>query len=127
MRSASLGSWFRAFRKLGFVLLLTLGCGTPMHDPKVTFGTNFTPPALTALAPNTAPVNSTPFVMSVDGNNFGRDAVVFWNNVPQSTRFMSPTQLQVEITADDLMQFGMAHVYVQTAGRTSNTVDFNVT
>ena len=109
------------------VLVFTLGCGSPMHDPKVTFSTNFSPPALTVLEPNTAPVNSVPFVMIVNGNNFGPDSLVFWNKVPQSTRFMGPKQLQASVTADDLMQFGMAEVYVQTAGMTSNTVTFNVT
>jgi IPT/TIG domain len=116
MRSAS----------LLLAVVFTLGCGTPGRDPKVTFTTNFSPPALTTLEPNTVPVNSTPFVLTVNGNNFGRDALVFWNNVPQSTRFVSPTQLLVAITADDLTQFGFAQVFVQTAGLTSNTVDFNV-
>ena len=116
MRSAS----------LLLLVVLSVGCGSSMRDPKVSFGTSFTPPALMALAPNSVPVNSTPFVMTVTGNNFGRDAVVFWNNVPQSTRFVSPTQLQVSITADDLMQFGLAQVFVRTAGMTSNTVDFDV-
>lgn len=135
MRSARLcptfrlcpGKLFRALGSVGFAVIFTLGCGTSMRDPKVGFGTSFTPPALMSLAPNSVPVNSTPFVMTVTGNNFGRDAVVFWNNVPQSTRFVSATQLQVSITADDLMQFGLAHVYVRTAAMTSNTVDFEVT
>ena len=117
MRSAS----------LLLAVLLTLGCGTPMHDPKVTFTTNFSPPALTGLVPNAVPVNSSPFVLTVNGNNFGRDSVVFWNDVPQSTRFVGSTQLLVEITADDLTQFGFAQVHVLTAGLTSNTVDFDVT
>jgi hypothetical protein len=107
-------------------VVFSVGCGSAMHDPKVTFGTNFNPPALTTLVPNTVPVNSSPFVMTVNGNNFGADAVVFWNNVPQSTRFLSATELQVVLTVADLEQFGMAHVYVQTGGLTSNTVDFNV-
>jgi hypothetical protein len=108
-------------------VVFTLGCGTPGRDPKVSFTTNFSPPALTTLVPNTVPVNSSPFVMTVSGNNFGRDAVVFWNGVPQRTVFLSATQLQVFVTVDDLTEFGFAQVFVQTAGLTSNTVDFNVT
>jgi hypothetical protein len=123
MRSASL-LLLLALMPVG---VLTLGCGTPVHDPKVTFTTNFSPPALTTLVPSTVPVNSVPFVMTVNGNNFGRDAIVFWNSAPQMTRFVSPTELQVAITADDLTEFGLAHIYVQTAGLTSNTVDFDVT
>ncbi len=137
MRSASLfrcptlrprpGKLLRAFRNLGFVLAVVfpLGCGT--RDPKILFGTSFNPPALTTLEPATVPVNSTPFVLTVNGKNFGADAVVFWNNVPNMARFMSSTQLQVSITADDLTTFGLVKVYVQTAGMTSNTVDFDVT
>lgn len=108
------------------ILAFTLGCGTTTQDPKVTFGTSFNPPGLTTLEPSTVPVNSPPFTLIVNGKNFGLDAVVFWNSLPQSTRFVSSTQLQVVITADDLTQFGLAHVYVQTAGLTSNTVDFDV-
>jgi hypothetical protein len=115
MRSAS----------LLLVVVLTLGCGT--RDPKTMFGTSFNPPALTALAPNSVPVNSVPFVMTVNGKNFGTDAILFWNNIPHFTRFVSADELQVSITSDDLSQFGLAHVYIQTGGRTSNTVDFDVT
>lgn len=116
MRSAS----------LLLVLAFTLGCGTAGRDPKVTFTTNFSPPALTTLTPNTVPVNSSPFTMTVNGNNFGADAIVFWNGAPQRTIFVSATELQVAITVDDLSQFGFAQVFVQTGGLTSNTVDFNV-
>lgn len=117
MRSAS----------LLLLVALTVGCGASGHDPKATFGTSFNPPALTALAPNTVPVNSTPFVLTVTGNNFGSDAIVFWNNAPHMARVMSATQLQVSVTADDLTIFGQVPVYVQTAGMKSNTVNFDVT
>ena len=116
MRSAS----------LLLVLAFTLGCGTMGRDPKVTFTTNFSPPALTTLTPNTVPVNSSPFTMIVNGNNFGADAIVFWNGAPQRTIFVSATQLQVLVTVEDLTTFGFVQVFVQTAGLTSNTVDFNV-
>jgi IPT/TIG domain-containing protein len=127
MRSLLCCSRLRVLESVGIAALaLTLGCSA-MHDPTTTFSTSFTPPALMALDPPTVPVNSVPFIMTVTGNNFGRDAIVFWNTVPQSTRFVSPTQLQVAITADDLTQFGMARIYVQTGGQTSNSVQFNVT
>jgi hypothetical protein len=116
-----------AFCVVGFALALSLGCGTTTHDLKATFGTSFTPPALNAIDPATVPVNSTPFVLTLKGHNFGRDAIVFWHNVPHTARFVSSTELQVSVTADDLTIFGLVQVYVQTGGMTSNTVDFDVT
>jgi hypothetical protein len=110
-----------------FTFVFTLACGTPGVNPNTSFGTHFSPPALTKLEPNTVPVNSTPFVLTVNGQNFGADSTVFWNSVPQRTMFVSATQLQVSITADDLMTFGLIQVHVQTAGQTSNTVTFDVT
>jgi hypothetical protein len=129
MRSTSLFArpMVCAFCVVGFALALSLGCGTTTHDLKATFGTGVTPPALNAIDPNTVPVNSTPFVMTLNGHNFGRDAIVFWNNVPHVARFVTSTQLQVSVTADDLTIFGLVQVYVQTGGMTSNTVDFDVT
>jgi hypothetical protein len=106
-------------------VLLTVGCGT--GDPHTMFGTSFSPPALLQLSPNTVPVNSTQFAMTVTGTNFGADAVVYWNGLPQSTRFVSSTQLLVKITDTDLTQFGLAQVFVRTGGLTSNTMDFDVT
>jgi hypothetical protein len=108
-------------------ILLTVGCGAGSHDPQTMFGTSFSPPALMELTPNSVPVNSPPFSMTVNGAHFGFDALVFWNDIPQSTRFISSQQLQVSLTDDDLMQFGLAHVFVRTGGLNSNTVDFDVT
>jgi IPT/TIG domain len=106
-------------------ILFTAGCGA--GDPKTMFSTSFSPPALMELSPNTAPVNSPPFTITVNGANFTADAVVFWNGVPQSTRFLSSSQLLVTLTDTDLMTFGLIQVFVRTAGLNSNTVDFNVT
>jgi len=65
--------------------------------------------------------------MTVNGANFGADAVVFWNDIPQSTRLLSSKQLLVAITDTDLMQLRLAHVFVRTGGLNSNTLDFDVT
>jgi hypothetical protein len=79
------------------------------------------------FSPNSVPVNSVPFTTTVNGAHFGFDALVFWNDIPQSTRFINSQQLQVALTEDDLMQFGLAHVFVRTGGLNSNTVGFDVT
>jgi IPT/TIG domain-containing protein len=115
------------FAGLSLAILLLVGCGSGGRDPRTMFGTSFNPPALMQLSPTSTPVNSAPFTLTVNGANFGLDAVVFWNDVPQSTRFVSPQQLRVAVTDADLMQFGRAHIFVRTGGLNSNTVDFDVT
>jgi hypothetical protein len=113
------------FTGLLLAILVAIGCGAG-HDPHTMFGTAFFPPSLTELSPSTVPVNSAPFTMTVNGTNFGTDSVVFWNDIPQSTRLVSSKQLLVAVTDTDLMQFGLAHVFVRTGGLNSNTVDFDV-
>jgi hypothetical protein len=119
-------------RLLSLVLLVLLssGCGSdrPANrnlGPHIGLGVS--PPAITQLTPNTAPVNSAPFTMTVDGVNFNSDAIVFWNGIPQQTMIVTDTQLLVAVTADDLTFGGLDHVFVSTGGMNSNTVDFNVT
>jgi len=111
------------------VTLLTLGCGNPgkpgNNDPfKVA---TFVVPSITTLTPNSVPVNSVPFTMTINGSNFSNDAVVFWQGNPQLTFFITPNQLMVTVTHTDLQFMGLVPIYVHTLGQNSNTVDFNVT
>jgi hypothetical protein len=118
-------------RYFGLLLLslLTIGCGTPgssaNHDPAVAVFVS-APPSITTLTPNSVPVNSVPFTMTINGSNFGTDAVVFWQGTAQSTFVITANQLMVKVTADDLMFTGLVPIYVRTGGQNSNTVDFNV-
>src|SRR5690348_8914291 len=108
--------------------VLAMGCGagrvTGLNSHAVLASTAV--PSIVALSPGSAPVNSVPFTMTVNGTNFGTDALVFWNGLPQQTRFVSPNQLVVAITATDLSFAGQANIFVQTAGVNSNTVPFDV-
>ena len=118
-------------RYLGLLLvtLLTIGCGSPgsngNHDQLRIFIA--APPAIATLTPNSVPVNSVPFSMTINGSNFGTDATVFWQGTAQSTLFITQNQLLVRVTASDLMFTGAVPVYVRTSGQNSNTVDFEVT
>lgn len=119
-------------RLLGLVLLFLLASGCGNGDPSNStrgphFGTGTFPPSINQLTPNTAPVNSAPFTMTIQGQNFLPDAVVFWNAMPQQTTFVSATQLQVAVTATDLTFSGLNPIVVRTGGMNSNTVDFNET
>lgn len=109
--------------------LFTVGCGagrgsTNVNSHPVLASTAV--PFVSALTPNTAAVNTVPFTMTVNGTNFGTDALVFWNDVPQHTTFVSKNQLVVAVTDLDLSFAGLARVVVQSAGLKSNTVTFNV-
>jgi hypothetical protein len=73
------------------------------------------------------PVNSVPFTMTVNGSNFGTDSLVFWQGTPQSTFFVTSSQLLVKVTDTDLDFMGLVPIYVLTGGQNSNTVDFDVT
>lgn len=118
-------------RLISLLLLVCVGvgCGAgvskPGPDPRPGFGTTF--PAIAALTPNTSAVNSAPFTMTVQGSNFGTDAVVFWNGNVQPTTFINPSELLVTVTAADLMFTGLAHIFIRSGGMNTNTVEFNVT
>ena len=109
------------------ISLFCIGCGSPSanHDPlRVSM---FAPPAITTLTPNSVPVNSVPFTMTVNGSNLGTDAVVFWNGSPLSTRFVTSSQVFAQLQPTNLQFAGLVPVYVRTGGLNSNTVDFKVT
>ncbi len=106
--------------------LLAIGCGTGSGNRDPLKFSTFSPPFIAVLIPESVPVNSVPFTMTVNGSNFGTDAVVFWNGAPMSTRFVTSNQLMVAVTDTDLMFAGLVRVFVQTGGLNSNTVDFNV-
>lgn len=106
----------------------TVGCGSGPgnRNQGMHFRVSLSSPSLAALVPSSVPVNSVPFTMTVNGANFGTDALVFWNGVPQRTIFVTPNKLQVAITDADLMLVGLIQVSVRTGGLNSNTMDFDV-
>ena len=118
-------------RLISLLLLfsLTVGCGSGTHvagsDPRPGFGVTF--PSITALTPSSTPVNSAPFTMTIQGTNFGTDALALFNGVTQQTTVINSTELLVTVTDTDLMFAGLTHVLVRSGGMNSNTVDFNVT
>jgi len=112
-----------------FAALILTGCGSAAgnkgSDPRV--GSVVVPaPSITELSPATTPVNSVPFMLTVNGTNFGTASIVFWNGAAQQTFFVTSNQLVVSLTPQDLQQTGVVHVYVLSGGLNSNTVDFNV-
>ena len=112
---------------LAVVCLFTLGCGAGrgFRGPG-SISQTFSSPSVISLTPSTVPVNSVPFTMTINGNNFGTDAVVVWNGTPLFTMFVSSHQLLANLTDTNLMFAGLVPVYVRSAGLNSNTVQFDV-
>jgi hypothetical protein len=107
------------------VSLLSFGCGmSGGHDPMFSMGSS--PPSIATLTPNSVPVNSVPFTITIDGSNFGADAVVFWHGNAHMTTFVSAKEITTTLTDTDLMFTGLVPVYVRTGGLNSNTVEFDV-
>jgi hypothetical protein len=121
----------RYYVVLFLVSVLCIGCGAgdppAKTDPPHGVGATFIVPAISMLTPDSVPVNSVPFTMTVNGSDFGTDAVVFFNGTPISTQFITSKQLIAQLTPANLQFAGLTPVYVRTQGLNSNTVDFDVT
>jgi len=110
-----------------FIVLVATGCGAGSNaHPTMFLGSGISPPALTALVPSTAPFGSPTFTLTVNGNNFGLDATVYWNGSPTKTIFVTSNQLMAQITDVDMQISGMVPVFVRSAGLNTNTVVFDV-
>jgi hypothetical protein len=117
----------RSLVSICYLIVLLGACGSPAAT-KPTLTTGITGAlAIASLAPNSAPTNSVPFTMVVNGANFSTGAQAFWNNAPQSTVFVNTNELLVSVTGTDMSFPGSAQVYVRSNGVNSNTVEFSVT
>jgi IPT/TIG domain len=116
--------------RLLLITLFAAGCGNGMGNTSSHPRPVSVPPAIPSiseLSPGSTVVNSVPFTITVNGENFGTDSVLFWNGNPQATFFVTPKQITARITSTDLQFAGMIPVYVRTAAQNSNTVDFDLT
>ncbi len=116
--------------RVSLVLLLVLaaaGCGAG-HGTQVhrAVGSAILAPTITMLSPSTTPVGSPAFSITVVGNNFGPDAVLYWNGLPTGTVLVNSKELMAQITDTDLQSVGRVPVFVRSAGLNSNTIDFEV-
>src|SRR5690606_12658890 len=79
---------------------------------------------------STAVAGDAGFVLTVTGEGFVPESQVLWNGAVRATTYVSPTELQASITADDIAAIGTAAVAVQSpgpGGGTSNVESFLVT
>ena len=69
-------------------------------------------PVLSSISPSTLPAGSPAFTLIVTGSGFAPQAAVAWNGQPQTTTFVSATQLTAAIPAADVAQKGTASITV---------------
>jgi IPT/TIG domain-containing protein/calcineurin-like phosphoesterase family protein len=84
-------------------------------------------PSISSLSPANTEAGRNSFTLAVNGENFGNNAVVRWNNVDKPTTFVSSTQLSATISSADIAAAGAALVTVAGPGGTSNGNTFTIT
>jgi hypothetical protein len=104
----------------------TPGGGT---SAAVTFTVNNPVPSISSISPSTALVLGSSFTMTVDGSGFVSSSVVQVDGSPRPTTFVSPTQLQAQISNNDILSVGTRSITVfnpAPGGGTSNAATLTV-
>jgi hypothetical protein len=79
------------------------------------------------LKPEQKAPGSTTFTLTVNGNGFLSDAVVYWNGTALTTTFVKSSQLTASVPTADLVTAGTATVTVKNGtGVVSNAAHFQV-
>jgi hypothetical protein len=93
------------------LISLTAACG---YSSKMTAPVAGTMPAISQLAPTTAPAGGAAFTLTVNGTNFSSKSVVNWNGTAQTTNttFVSANQLMVTVPASDIATAGSVSITV---------------
>ena len=92
---------------------LTLACG---YTSKTTPPVAGSVPTIAALNPANMTAGSSAFTLTVNGTNFGSQAVVNWNGAARATTFVSGNQVTAAIPAADIATAGSAGVTVTNPG-----------
>jgi hypothetical protein len=106
---------------LGFSCLMFLaGCGTASLS---TVGGLNPVPSIVSLAPTSAVTGGASFTLTVYGDNFTSSSVVNFGGTPETTIFISATQVTASIPAVAIATAGMASVTVTNPGSTGGHVE----
>jgi hypothetical protein len=108
------------------ILLMTLaavvlGCG---------YGSNYlgaggAMPAIIQLNPASANAGRPAFTLTIAGSNFGAQAIVYWNGIPQSTHptYVSASRLTMAVAATMITNSGTVQVSVTNPGSAGTKID----
>ncbi|HVP44188.1 MAG TPA: IPT/TIG domain-containing protein [Terriglobales bacterium] len=83
-------------------------------------------PNVTQLSPMAVMHGAASFGMTVSGNNFGMDSVVFFNGNALQTAYGSAVQVTAQVPAADVANSAMVNVYVRSGNQNSNIVLFTI-
>jgi hypothetical protein len=107
------------------LMMASCGYGSRTYNPGMP-GAGGAPPMISMLSPSTVIAGTSALAMTVNGSNFGSDAVVYWNAQPMGTMFVSANQVVASIPASDVATVATVPVYVRTGGVNSNIMNFTV-
>lgn len=95
----------------------------------ITFNVLALDPTLYNISPTSVVAGNGGTIASINGGNFMTGATVLWNGKRRTTTYVSPTELQVQLTAKDFLQPSIIPVSVSnpSPGGVSGTLNFNVT
>jgi IPT/TIG domain len=85
------------------------------------------PPVITTLSPSFAIAGGNAFTLTLNGQNFGSDAIVYWGLTAITPVVVSANQLTAAITAAMILAAGAVNVTVASGGFTSQAFPFGVT
>lgn len=83
-------------------------------------------PIITSLSPASAARGSGAFTLTIAGSNFAQNSVVRWNGSARPVKYDSSSQLEVQISAQDIQLLGNNAITVTTSGGTSAPGTFTV-
>jgi hypothetical protein len=82
--------------------------------PSVSFTVTAPAPSLSSITPATVVAGQPGFTLAVHGTNFTQTSAISWNETDLDTVYVSPTQLQTAISADDIAKVGNPTIKVST-------------
>ncbi|PYU21136.1 MAG: hypothetical protein DMG32_21320 [Acidobacteria bacterium] len=115
----------------GAYLSITVSSPTPGGGTSsaVTLTVNNPLPAITSISPNPVVALGPSFTLTVNGSGFIRGSVVRFDGSPTPTTFISATQLQAQISSNQIISIGQHSITVfnpAPGGGTSNSATLTV-
>jgi len=96
--------------------LLTLGLACGYSKPATTPAQAGTMPSISGLNPASQLSGGSAFLLTVNGTNFAADAVINFNGIAQTTKYVSSTQLTATVSGSAIMNAGTVPVTVTNPG-----------